>query len=96
MLSEGERIINYSGLKLIEHYDVIMQNNWERGHSVRYTSLPPRKISKQLSEYTKQIQLNLGFRTSRSSNNSVFKRKIRDENHSVLEQKFGSQTTQES
>ena len=41
------------------------------------------------------IQSNLGFRTSRSSNNSVFERKIRDENHSVLKQKFGSQTTQE-
>ena len=41
------------------------------------------------------LQSNLGFRTSRSSNNSVFERKIRDENHSVLEQKFGSQTTQE-
>ena len=41
------------------------------------------------------IQSNLGFRTSRSLNNSVFEWKIRDENHSVLEQKFGSQTTQE-
>ena len=41
------------------------------------------------------LQSDLGFRTSRSSNNSVFERKIRDENHSVLEQKFGSQTTQE-
>ena len=42
-----------------------------------------------------KLQLNLGFRTSRSSNNSVFERKIRDENHSVLERKFGYQTTQE-
>ena len=41
------------------------------------------------------LQSNLGFRTSRSSNNSVFERKIQDGNHSVLEQKFGSQTTQE-
>ena len=32
------------------------------------------------------IQSNLGFRTSRSSNNSVFEQKIRDENESVLEQ----------
>ena len=41
------------------------------------------------------ILSNFGFRTSRSSNSSVFEPKIRDENHSVLEQKFGSQTTQE-
>ena len=40
----------------------------------------------------KQVQSNLGFRTSRIS---VFERKIRDENHSVFEQKLGSQTTQE-
>ena len=41
---------------------------------------------------TKKIQSNLGFRTSRSSNNLVFELKIRDENDSVVEQKFGSQT----
>ena len=42
-----------------------------------------------------KVLSNIGFRTSRSSNNSVFEQKIRDENYSVLEQKFGSQTTQE-
>ena len=41
-----------------------------------------------------QIQSNLGFRTSQSSNNSVFERKICDENDSVFAQKFGSRTTQ--
>ena len=35
---------------------------------------------------TFQIQSNLDFRTSRSSNNLVFEQKIRDENRLVLEQ----------
>ena len=48
---------------------------------------------KRCSKY--YLQSILGCRTSRSSNNSVFERKIRDENRSVLEQKFGSHTTQE-
>ena len=60
-----------------------------------------KSVTKQRDKACKQyinrilIQSNLGFRTFRSSNNSVFERKIKDENHSVLEQKFGSQTTQE-
>ena len=49
----------------------------------------------QINKRGTKIQSNLGFPTSRSLNNSVFERKIRDENHSVLKQKFGSQTTQE-
>ena len=53
------------------------------------------QISAIFSNNKNYIQSNLGFQTSRSSNNSVFERKIRDENHSVLQQKFGSQTTQE-
>ena len=38
------------------------------------------------------LQSNLDFGTSPSSNNSVFEQKIRDENYSVLEQKFGYRT----
>ena len=34
----------------------------------------------------RDIQSNFGFRTSRSSNNSVFEQKIRDENDSALGQ----------
>ena len=43
-----------------------------------------------LTGYKMQVQSNLGFRASRSSNNSVFEQKIRDKNdlniNSVLEQ----------